>query len=61
MILLEWFIDLKKKDYVYVSKLYIISGIHFRERREFYIIFLIKYHFLTLLNSEGKWIRNNKY
>ena len=54
MILLEWFIDLKKKDYVYVSKLYIISGIHFRERREFYIIFLIKYHFLTLLNSEGK-------
>ena len=55
MILLEWFIDFfLKKDYVYVSKFYIISGIHFRERREFYIIFLIKYHFLILLNSEGK-------
>ena len=43
-----------KKDYVCVSKLYIISGIHFRERREFYIIFLIKYCFLILFNSEGK-------
>lgn len=54
MILLERFIDFFFKDYVYTSKLYIVSGIHFRERREFYIVFLIKYCFLILFNSEGK-------